>query len=72
MARHVGGGSDAALPHGAGAWVERNTLLLVARAFPARWLPFVAYRDGVPVAAGAMPDGRPRRVAGFGRRLGGC
>jgi GT2 family glycosyltransferase len=45
VARHAGGGSDAALPHGAGAWVERNTLLLVARAFPVRWLPFVAYRQ---------------------------
>ena len=30
---------------GAGAWVERNTLLLVARAFPLRWLPYVAYRQ---------------------------
>ena len=45
VARHAGGGSGAALPHGPGAWVERNTLLLVARSFPARWLPFVAYRQ---------------------------
>jgi GT2 family glycosyltransferase len=45
VARHAGGGSGAALPHGAGAWVQRNTLLLVARAFPARWLPFVVYRQ---------------------------
>ena len=28
-----------------GAWVERNTLLLVARAFRPRWLPLVAYRQ---------------------------
>ena len=27
------------------AWVERNTLLLAARHFPARWLPLVAYRQ---------------------------
>ena len=38
-------GRAAALPHGAGAWVERNTLLLVARTFPLRWLPLVAYRQ---------------------------
>jgi GT2 family glycosyltransferase len=45
VARHAGGGSSGALPHGPGAWVERNTLLLVARTFPARWLPLVAYRQ---------------------------
>jgi GT2 family glycosyltransferase len=45
VARHAGGGSAAALPHGAAAWVERNTLLLVARTFPLRWLPLVAYRQ---------------------------
>jgi GT2 family glycosyltransferase len=45
VARHAGGGSSAGLRHGPGAWVERNTLLLVARAFPARWLGLVAYRQ---------------------------
>jgi GT2 family glycosyltransferase len=45
VARHAGGGSSAALRHGPGAWVERNTLLLVARFFPLRWLPLVAYRQ---------------------------
>jgi GT2 family glycosyltransferase len=45
VARHAGGGSSAALPHGPGAWVERNTLLLVARTFRLRWLPLVAYRQ---------------------------
>ena len=45
VARHAGGGSSAALRRGPGAWVERNTLLLVARAFRARWLPLVAYRQ---------------------------
>jgi GT2 family glycosyltransferase len=45
VARHAGGGSSAALRHGPGAWVERNTLLLVARAFPLRWLHLVAYRQ---------------------------
>jgi hypothetical protein len=27
------------------AWVERNTLLLAAKAFPWRWAPLVAYRQ---------------------------
>jgi GT2 family glycosyltransferase len=45
VARHAGGGSSAAVRHGPGAWVERNTLLLVARAFPVRWVGFVAYRQ---------------------------
>jgi hypothetical protein len=45
VARHAGGGSSAGLAHGPGAWVERNTLLLVARAFPVRWLHLVAYRQ---------------------------
>ena len=45
VAHHAGGGSTAALRHGPGAWVERNTLLLAARAFRPRWLPLVAYRQ---------------------------
>ena len=45
VARHAGGGSSGALRHGPGAWVERNTLLMIARAFPPRWLPYVAYRQ---------------------------
>ncbi len=45
VARHAGGGSSAGLHHGPGAWVERNTLLLVARYFRLRWLPLVAYRQ---------------------------
>ena len=45
VARHAGGGSSAGLHHGPGAWVERNTVLLVARYFRVRWLPLVAYRQ---------------------------
>jgi GT2 family glycosyltransferase len=44
-ARHAGSGSATALADGPLAWVERNTLLLVARHFPLRWLPYVAYRQ---------------------------
>jgi GT2 family glycosyltransferase len=45
VARHAGGGSSAGLHPGPEAWVARNTVLLVARSFPARWLPLVAYRQ---------------------------
>ena len=58
VARHAGGGSSGGLRHGPGAWVERNTLLLVARSFPARWLPLVA----LPPARLGLAR-RPRRRA---------
>ena len=45
VAGHAGGASTGGLRHGPGAWVERNTLLLVVRFFRARWLPLVAYRQ---------------------------
>jgi GT2 family glycosyltransferase len=65
VARHAGGGSSGALPHGPGAWVERNTLLLLARTFPPRWLPLVAYRQ-LSWAWRAARDGRLRdHVAGI-------
>jgi GT2 family glycosyltransferase len=59
VALHAGGGSAGALAHGALFLVERNTLLLVAKAFPARWLPLVAYRQ----AAWAWHALRERRLA---------
>jgi GT2 family glycosyltransferase len=58
VAAHAGEGSSAGLPHGAGAWVERNTLLLIARTFPLRWLPLVAYRQ----LAWAWRAARTRRL----------
>jgi GT2 family glycosyltransferase len=45
IAHHAGEGSSYQLPGGHQYLVERNTLFLVAKAFPARWLPFVAYRQ---------------------------
>lgn len=45
VALHAGEGSSSQLPGGHAALVTRNTLVLVAKAFPARWLPFVAYRQ---------------------------
>jgi GT2 family glycosyltransferase len=45
VALHAGESSSRRLAGGHLRLVERNTLLLVATAFPARWLPFVAYRQ---------------------------
>jgi GT2 family glycosyltransferase len=45
VAAHASGGSSWQLRRPVGAWVERNTLLLVAKAFPLRWAPWVAYRQ---------------------------
>jgi GT2 family glycosyltransferase len=45
VARHAGGGSSGQLSRPLLAWVERNTLLLVARWFPLRWAPYVLYRQ---------------------------
>ncbi|MEI7559814.1 MAG: glycosyltransferase family 2 protein [Actinomycetes bacterium] len=45
VALHAGGGSEAALSGGATQWVERNTILLIARHFPLRWLGPVIYRQ---------------------------
>jgi GT2 family glycosyltransferase len=46
VALHAGEGSSAPPERPVHAWAERNTLLLVARAFPWRWLPLVAWRQG--------------------------
>jgi GT2 family glycosyltransferase len=45
VALHASEGSSGALERPLEGWVERNTLLLVAKTFPIRWLPFVAYRQ---------------------------
>jgi hypothetical protein len=58
VARHARRGSagEGAVP--VDALVVRNTLLLVAKAFPARWLPMVAYRQAA-WAWRALRAGRP-------------
>jgi hypothetical protein len=45
VALHAGEGSAGQLVRGRSFLVERNTLLLVAKSFPVRWLPLVAYRQ---------------------------
>ena len=45
VAWHAGEGSSHQLSGGHRRLVERNTLVLVAKTFPVRWLPLVAYRQ---------------------------
>jgi len=45
VARHAGGGSSDQLSPPPAAWVERNTLLIAAKAFPLRWAPQLLYRQ---------------------------
>lgn len=45
VALHAGEGSSHQLSGGHQLLVVRNTLVLVAMAFPLRWLPYVAYRQ---------------------------
>jgi GT2 family glycosyltransferase len=45
VARHAGSGSSGQLRRPVATLVERNTLALVARAFPWRWAPMVLYRQ---------------------------
>ena len=45
VALHAAQGSSGALPGGAAFLATRNTLVLVARFWPARWLGLVAYRQ---------------------------
>ena len=59
VAWHAGGGTSGKLRRPLTAWVVRNTLLLTARAFPVRWLPYVAYRQLAWVWH-ALRDGRLR------------
>jgi GT2 family glycosyltransferase len=58
VARHAGEGSSHRLPGGARRLVARNTIVLVAKAFPVSWWPLVAYRQ----LGWARAAGRERRL----------
>ena len=60
VALHAGEGSSSELSDGHLYFVARNTLLLVAKAFPLRWLPFVLYRQ-LSWAWHALRHGRLRQ-----------
>jgi GT2 family glycosyltransferase len=61
VARHAGAGSGAAV----GFWVARNTLLLVARWYPWRWAPYVAYRQVSWIAAAHRRGALAEHVRGL-------
>jgi GT2 family glycosyltransferase len=65
VAAHASGGSSWQLERPVAGWVARNTLLLVAKAFPLRWLPLVAYRQ----AGWLYHAARQRRLAAWLRGL---
>jgi GT2 family glycosyltransferase len=56
VALHAGGGSSWQLDPPVEHWVQRNTLLIVAKYFSLRWLPLVIYRQ-LGWARAALRDG---------------
>jgi GT2 family glycosyltransferase len=66
VALHAGEGSSHQLPGTHVYMVARNTLLLVAKAFPVAWMPFVAYRQ----ASWLWHAFRQRRLRAHVRGLG--
>lgn len=65
VARHAGGGAGAARRR----WVARNTLLLVARWFPWRWVPYVLYRQAAWLVAAARGGYLGEHLAGLAAGL---
>jgi GT2 family glycosyltransferase len=65
VALHAGEGSSRRLPGAHHSLVARNTIYLVAKAFPLRWLPYVAYRQ----LGWAWHARRERRLAAHMRAL---
>jgi GT2 family glycosyltransferase len=65
VALHAGQSASEALPGGAASLVTRNTLILVARFWPVRWLALVAYRQ----VAWAWHARRERRLRAHLRAL---
>ena len=45
VAAHAGGATSAKLSRPIEGWVARNTVLLLLKAFPLRWAPYVLYRQ---------------------------
>jgi GT2 family glycosyltransferase len=45
VARHAGGGSSEQLRAPVAYWTARNTVLLLSKHWPARWLPYFGYRQ---------------------------
>jgi GT2 family glycosyltransferase len=62
VARHAGGGSSEQLRRPVAGWVARNSLLLVAKAFPVRWWGMVAYRQAAWLVHAARAGRGPLRA----------
>jgi GT2 family glycosyltransferase len=65
VARHAGGGSAEELAQPVGYWTARNTLVLLGKHWPARWLPFVAYRQLSWLDAAARRGGLGMHLRGL-------
>jgi len=68
-ARHAGEGSSDALAPAPNAWVARNTILLIAKAFPLRWAPWVAYRQTAWLYRSARAGRLRTHLSGLARAL---
>lgn len=69
VARHARHGSSGQLDRGVDAWVARNTLLLVAKAFPPRWIGPVAYRQLSWIAEAAREGRLTEHLRGLAMAL---
>ena len=69
VARHARHGSSGQLERSVDAWVARNTLLLVAKAFPPRWVGPVAYRQLSWIAEAAREGRLSEHLRGLAMAL---
>lgn len=69
VARHAGGGSSHQLARPVSGWVARNTLLLVAKAYPLRWAGPVLYRQLAWLVAAARAGTLRAHLAGLAAAL---
>jgi GT2 family glycosyltransferase len=69
VARHARHGSSGQLERSVDAWVARNTVLLVAKAFPPRWIGPVAYRQLSWIAEAAREGRLAEHLRGLAMAL---
>jgi GT2 family glycosyltransferase len=69
VARHARHGSSGQLERSVDAWVARNTVLLVAKAFPLRWVGPVAYRQLSWIAEAAREGRLAEHLRGLAMAL---
>ena len=69
VARHARHGSSEGLSRPVDAWMARNTVLLVVKAFPVAWLPLVAYRQAAWLWHAAREGELPTHLRGLAAAL---